>query len=105
MIGKHYLVASSHQPNKFRHYTICNTFVPEFYGALTAALDSTLAGEERNFDKGLLNEDNSSQIWLTLKNYEKQTGVSTAIYEAAGKDKIGTTFTVKGPMGKGLLLT
>ena len=105
MIGKHYLVASSRQPNKFRHYTICNTFVPAFYTAITAALDFALARKEHNFDKGLLNEDSSSQIWLTLKNYEKPTGVSTAIYEAVDKNKTNTTFTVKGPIGKGLLLT
>jgi hypothetical protein len=106
MIGKHYLVACSSQPNKFRHYTICNTFLPKFYYAITHAVDAALAStnEEVVFDKSLLTEESSSSIWLTLKNYEVLTGVSTAIYNAKNQDP-KPTFTVKGPMGKGLQLT
>lgn len=45
MIGKHYLVSSSRIPDKPRHYTICNTFIPEFYEAIMKAVNDVI--EER----------------------------------------------------------
>jgi hypothetical protein len=50
MIGKHYLVCSVEHPNVKRHYTICNTLIPEFYSEITRVTDAAINGGKPDFN-------------------------------------------------------
>lgn len=50
MIGKHYLVSSAEHPNVQRHYTICNTLIPEFYYDITRVMDEAINGGKPDFN-------------------------------------------------------
>ena len=50
MFGKHYLVYSSAYPKIKRQYTICNTFIPEWYEEILKVAKNVTEGEPTEFN-------------------------------------------------------
>ena len=48
--GRHYLINASTEPSLSRQYTVCNTFIPEFYEAIFKLCESVLMDETPKFD-------------------------------------------------------
>ena len=78
-LGKHYLVRSTENMNKFRHYTICNVMAPKIYDEFVRCLKS---GSGLDFDIPLLetSAEISNSIRLTVKNYQTAKGVSSQFF-------------------------
>ena len=72
--------------------------IPSIYAELNKLLDDVLDGKDPNFNHDVLDASKQNQVWLTVKNYEYLTGVSTAVFNSSDESR----FNVKGPMGKGL---
>jgi len=72
----------------------------EYMRALRHAMEGDGTGPQ-DFDKNLvLDISPSTQAMFTIKNYNRETGVSTKVHL---EDQAGQEFDVKGPMGKGLM--
>ena len=80
MIGRHFLVFEESAPRKKRQYTICNTMRPEIYKALLSLDHSVNSTENIDALIALLDDADSPEICLTLKNYMKPKGLSTKIH-------------------------
>jgi len=96
-IGRHFVVYHAVTPRIKRQYTICNAMIPEIYDKL---LD---LAETQEVPDGLtkwLDSNSTKGMYLTAKNYETDTGVSTRLHEV-GQIRDKMNFVVKGPLGKG----
>lgn len=78
--GRHYLIAASSDDVVLRQYTVCNTFIPEFYSEIFKLIEDVLAGRKPDFDMSLLEDRPSSRVHMTLKNYKQPKGLSAKIH-------------------------
>ena len=101
MLTKHFLLSSVNNPKVFRHYTSCNAMNPpvyeEYIKILRYAMENGGQIPDDSNIKHLLDSSSSNSAMFTIKNYNQEGGVSKKVHEQAD------TFTVKGPMGKGLM--
>jgi hypothetical protein len=51
--------------------------VPAFYSEILAVADNTVKGEPAEMNFKLLDDRETNQVYLTLKNYQQPLGVST----------------------------
>ena len=99
MIGKHFLICGEQNLNVKRHFTICNCMRKEVYNEYLRVLKEELDNEENiKFKEQLLNDTDSDEIVVTVKNYNIVGGLSRMVH-LCHQD---TVFHIKGPMGKGL---
>lgn len=69
---------------------------PELYRNYVLCLDAD-SGE--GFDKGLLDQNNQSEMLFNVKNYSTVGGLSAKLHQTPQRELL---YEVKGPMGKGL---
>lgn len=79
-MGRHYLLNASSDPTTSRQYTICNTMVPEFMEEMFKLADSVIHDTHFTFNKRLLEDEPQNRVYLTLKNYGRQTGLSARVH-------------------------
>lgn len=79
-IGRHYLLSASSDPVVMRQYTVCNTYIPEFYIQIFKLCQAVIDGTEFNFDMSLIESRPTNRFYLTLKNYKQPTGLSAKIH-------------------------
>jgi hypothetical protein len=79
-IGRHYLLSASSDPIVRRQYTVCNTFIPDFFIHIFKLCQAVIEGEAFEFDYSLINSSHSKRFYLTLKNYKQPTGLSAKIH-------------------------
>jgi hypothetical protein len=63
-----------------RQYTVCNSFIPEFYLDLFNFCQAILNNKEASFNKKWLESGPCSRLHLTLKNYKISKGLSAKIH-------------------------
>ena len=83
MVAKHFTVSSHTMPHIMRQYTICQTMDMHILKALFKLAKDILdnpIGSEVMLDESLFHNDDTNQISLTLKNYERTSGVATQIF-------------------------
>ena len=103
-LTKHFRVSSVQDPKIFRHYTTCNAMNPpvyqEYLRALRYAMDNN-GQAPPDFNRELVFDDASREkMMFVIKNYNREGGVSMKFHD---NDQANHEFTVKGPMGKGLM--
>ena len=79
-VGRHFLLSASSDPTTMRQYTVCNTMIPEFLEEMFKLADSVIHGRKPMFNMKLLEEEPSCRVYLTLKNYNKLTGLSARVH-------------------------
>ena len=74
---------------------------PDTYKDYLRVINAYLTkGEKLQLSKQTLSKAETGELCITAKNYSKPSGVSTKL----STQKIGASFKVKGPMGKGMAL-
>lgn len=77
MLGRHFLLKSSHFPQLRRYYTICNCLIPVVYiEYMRVVIELTHRNNVCQFDESLYDELDSHTVALTVKNYNKRRGMS-----------------------------
>ena len=103
-LTKHFRVSSIQDPKIFRHYTSCNAMNPPVFKEYLRALNFAMENNGQapaDFNRHLVfDEAPSSKMMFTIKNYNREGGVSMKFHD---DDQTYHEFTVKGPMGKGLM--
>lgn len=92
MLGKHFRVTKADDPSFSRHYTISNVMTPHIMDAYKDALVNSMPLADIATDE-TAQEDRT----FTIKNYNQ--GMSATFF--AENEQI---YSVKGPMGKGIIL-
>ena len=80
MVAKHFTVSSLEYPQIRRQYTICQTMEMENLRAFRKLADDILhaqPGEKVTIDESFFSSEDTGNISLTLKNYDRPHGVAT----------------------------
>ena len=74
------MLSASSEPIVKRQYTVCNTFIPEFFIHIFKLCQAVIDDEKFEFDYTLIDPSPSKRFYLTLKNYNQPTGLSAKIH-------------------------
>lgn len=81
MLGRHFLVTSTHLPNVRRYYTICNCIMPGIYEEyLRIIYEAVKMNNMCSLDNTLFTEEDVDFVALTVKNYRRIGGISDLLH-------------------------